>query len=63
MRDDRSRLSTALTWHPTEFSKLRFQYDWDRAQFLSGSPGQSDDAHSLWVQWEFTMGAHGAHAF
>lgn len=63
MRDRRTRASAALTWYPTEFSKLRFQYDWDRAQFLSGVPGESDDAHSLWIQWEFTMGAHGAHSF
>jgi hypothetical protein len=62
-RDDRTRLTTALTWYPTEFSKLRFQYDFDRAQFLSGVPGASDDAHSLWIQWEFNLGAHGAHSF
>jgi hypothetical protein len=56
LRDERTRLSAALTWYPTEFSKLRFQYDHDVAQAV-------DDADSLWIQWEFTMGAHGAHKF
>ena len=33
LRDRRDRLSTALTYYPTEFSKVRFQYDLDRSQF------------------------------
>ena len=58
LRDSRTRLSAALTWLPSEFSELRFEYDYDRAQFLPDR-----DAHALWIQWKFTLGAHGAHQF
>ncbi len=53
----RWRVSPALTWFPTEFSKLRLQYNFDRRK-----PFQ-DDAHSLWLQLEFLLGAHAAHKF
>ncbi len=53
----RWRVSPALTWFPTEFSKLRLQYNFDRR-----GPFQ-DDAHSLWLQLEFLLGAHAAHKF
>ncbi|MCK6479183.1 MAG: hypothetical protein HUU06_06255 [Planctomycetaceae bacterium] len=56
MRDDRTRASLALTWFPSEFSRLRLQVNRDR----SGAVG---DAVSVWLQWEFTLGAHGAHRF
>jgi len=61
-RDRRNRYSAALTWFPSEFSKLRFQYDHDRAEFLEVGPGRNGE-HSLWIQWELTLGAHAAHAF
>jgi hypothetical protein len=55
-RVDRTRLSPNFTWYPTEFSKLRLQYNFDdRATF-----GRD---HSLWLQFEFIMGAHAAHKF
>jgi hypothetical protein len=53
----RWRVSPALTWFPTEFSKLRLQYNFDRRGALQ------DDAHSLWLQLEFLLGAHAAHKF
>lgn len=53
----RWRVSPALTWFPTEFSKLRLQYNFDRRGPLQ------DDAHSLWLQLEFLLGAHAAHKF
>ena len=56
MRRDRSRVSPNLTWYPTEFSKLRFQYNYD------DRVGIGKD-HSLWVQFEFLLGAHAAHRF
>ena len=52
----RWRLSPALTWFPTEFSKLRLQYNYDNAD-LTGVD------HSLWMQLEFLLGAHAAHKF
>ena len=55
-RVDRTRLSPNFTWYPTEFSKVRLQYNFDdRASF-----GRD---HSLWLQFEFIMGAHAAHKF
>jgi hypothetical protein len=53
----RWRISPALTWFPTEYSKLRLQYNFDRRGPLL------DDAHSLWLQLEFLLGAHAAHKF
>jgi hypothetical protein len=56
LRDQRWRLSPNLTWFPTEFSKLRLQYNYDNRQSL----GQD---HSVWLQFEFSLGAHAAHKF
>ena len=53
----RWRLSPALTWFPTEFSKLRLQYNFDRSDLFP------EDEHSLWLQLEFLLGAHAAHKF
>lgn len=55
-RASRWRLSPNLTWYPSEYSKLRLQYNYDdREQF-----GQD---HSIWFQFEFLLGAHAAHKF
>ena len=54
--EDRWRGSANVSWFPTEYSKLRLQYNHDaRTSFA--------DAHSLWMQLEFTLGAHAAHKF
>ncbi len=58
LRDSRYRLSPNLTWYMTEFSKLRLQYDYDRAEFLD-----DDVKHSVWLQFEFLLGFHGKHKF
>ena len=58
LRDKRQRFSTAVTYYPSEFSKLRLQYSYDHAQFLSQT-----DAHSAYLQFEILFGAHGAHKF
>ena len=55
-RAGRTRLSTNLTWYPSEFSKLRLQYNRDTGRFVG-------DENSLWVQMEFLLGSHGAHKF
>jgi len=55
-RADRTRVSPNLTWYPTEFSKLRLQYNYDYGQ-------EFGNEHSLWLQAEFLLGAHGAHKF
>jgi hypothetical protein len=58
-RQDRTRWSPNLTWYPSEYSKVRVQYNMDRRTFDGGI--QKD--HSLWIQFEFLLGAHAAHKF
>src|SRR5262249_53019990 len=55
-RGDRTRVSPALTFYPSEFSKFRLQYNYDHGQNFG-------DDHSVWMQVEFLLGAHGAHKF
>jgi hypothetical protein len=55
-RQDRTRISPNVTWYPTEFSKLRLQYNYDHGQTFG-------DEHSVWMQLEFLIGAHAAHKF
>jgi hypothetical protein len=55
-RDRRWRLSPNLTHFPTEFSKVRLQYNYDWRDNIGPD-------HSLWLQFEFLLGAHGAHKF
>ncbi len=57
-RDDRLRFSPLLVYHPTEFSRLRLQYNYDNAVHLAG-----DDAHSVWLGVELLFGAHAAHSY
>jgi len=57
-RDDRHRVSPLLAWHPSEFSRIRLQYNYDRADHLERS-----DAHSVWLGVEFLYGAHPAHKY
>ena len=55
-RGDRYRISPVLTWYPTEFSKIRLQYNYDHGQYIGS-------VQSVWMQMEFLLGAHGAHKF
>ena len=60
-RQPRWRLSANLTWYPTEFSKIRLQYNQDFLEqnfFLSAK-----QVESIFLQWEFILGSHGAHKF
>jgi hypothetical protein len=56
LRERRLRLSPNVTWYPSEFSKLRLQYNYDDRE----SAGTD---HSVWLQFEFMIGAHAAHKF
>ena len=53
----RYRVSPALTWFPTEFSKIRLQYNFDHGDAFAHAE------HSVWLQLEFLLGAHAAHKF
>jgi hypothetical protein len=56
LRADRLRLSPNVTWYPTEFSKLRLQYNYDHREGIGRD-------HSVWLQFEFLLGAHASHKF
>ncbi|MEJ0084838.1 MAG: hypothetical protein WDO72_04115 [Pseudomonadota bacterium] len=51
------RLSVMLDWNPSEFSRLRAQYDWDNAR----DDGERD--RILRLQYIYGIGAHGAHKY
>ena len=55
-RDQRWRISPALTWYPSEFSKIRLQYNYDDRAHIG-------EDHSIWLQFEFLLGTHAAHKF
>lgn len=50
------RITPALTFDPTEFSRLRLQYEYDKVE-------NADAVHAAFLQLVFNMGPHGAHAF
>lgn len=51
------RLTGALDFNPTEFSRIRLQYNYDRS-------ARTDKAnHEVLLQVIFAIGAHGAHPF
>ncbi len=58
LREERIRLSAALTHYVSEFSKIRFQTNFDDSDFL-----EDGDAVSVWLQIEWILGSHGAHRF
>src|SRR5262249_38550955 len=52
----RYRISPDVTFYPSEFSKLRLQYNYDQPIGINAQ-------HMVALQFEFLMGAHGAHKF
>ncbi|MGE3535907.1 MAG: hypothetical protein AB7N91_00570 [Candidatus Tectimicrobiota bacterium] len=57
-RDTRYRVSPLLSWSPSEFSRLRLQYNYDHAAHL-----ESRDAHTVWLGVELLYGSHPAHKY
>jgi hypothetical protein len=55
--DTRQRISAALTFWPTEFSRLRLQAATDRAAW------RDERDYSAFLTFEAVVGAHGAHTF
>jgi hypothetical protein len=53
---DPRRTTTMIDFSPSEFSRLRVQYAWDKARFTN-----TDD--ELLLQYIMSLGAHGAHKF
>ena len=56
-RTDRLRVSPMLAWKPSEFSRIRLQYDYDDSDHLD------DKVHSVWLGFEFLIGSHPPHAY
>jgi len=50
------RISPMLTFNPSEFSKIRLEYD-----YLNQSYGP--DQHAVFLQFMYAIGAHGAHPY
>ena len=50
------RVSGMLTFNPTEFSRIRLQYDYLNQDF-------AEDQHGLFLQFQYAIGAHGAHPY
>jgi len=51
-----TRVSPNVTWYPSEFSKIRLQYNHDWREY-------AQNADAVWLQLEFMLGAHAAHKF
>lgn len=50
------RLSPMLTFNPSEFSRLRIQYDYLNQDF-------GENQHAIFLQFQYSLGAHGAHPY
>ena len=57
--DSSGRWTTALTWNPTEFSRLRLQFE--RANVATEEGDEQVDI--FYLQYIMSMGSHGAHKF
>jgi len=56
-RNERYRVSPMLMWRPSDRSRVRVQYNFDRAAHLDDKGG-----HSVWLGLDVLWGAHGKHA-
>ena len=50
------RLSPMMTFNPSEFSRIRLQYDYLNQDF-------AENQHAIFLQFQYSLGAHGAHPF
>ena len=57
-RDNRFRVSPLVEWLPSEFSRVRFQINYDHADHL-----EHTDALTFWIGYEFLIGSHAAHRY
>lgn len=53
--DESDRFSGVATWYPTEFSFIRLQY--------SKADIGDESVNQLYIQFNYSLGAHGAHTF
>jgi hypothetical protein len=57
-RNDRHRVAPLLVYHPSEFTRLRLQYNYDHTSHLD-----QHEAHGVWLGLEFLIGTHPAHKY
>ena len=58
------RYSAMIEYNPTEFSRLRIQFDRDESRYIQSSGGLSRQPYTqIILQANLMIGAHGAHAF
>jgi hypothetical protein len=57
-RATRHRVSPVLFFDPSEYARIRLQYNYDHARSLSGN-----EAHTVWIGLEVSIGAHPAHSY
>jgi hypothetical protein len=58
------RYSAMIEYNPTEFSRIRLQFDRDESRYVQASGGWSRQPYTqIILQANLTIGAHGAHAF
>lgn len=50
------RLTPAIGYAPTEFSRIRLQYEYDKTT-------NTDPVHAMFLQFQFSLGPHGVHPF
>jgi hypothetical protein len=58
-RADRHRVSPLLIWQPSEFTRIRLQYNFDNTKHLAGS----NNAHSVWLGFQWLYGQHPPHEY
>ncbi len=56
-----SRYTANVAWMPTEFSRLRLQYG--HARLASDNAGGRESFNTVILQYEMSLGVHGAHRF
>jgi hypothetical protein len=54
------RYTTMLEFSPTEFSRFRLQYAYDRSRYLDVV---QKPIHEVLLQMNIAVGPHGAHSF
>jgi hypothetical protein len=59
--DNFNRYSAMAEYHPSEFSRIRLQYNRDTA--LYNEEGERQDINTVMLQVNISIGAHGAHDF
>ena len=61
MPDDMYITTAMLEYNPSEFSRLRLQYNYNSS--LYDEEGEKNNKNEIVLQFNYAIGAHGAHAF